>query len=265
MDDSDVTERSGDRGAKTEAPLWRRIAEDLETAIRDGAHPAGSTLPTALELAGQYRVHRHTVRQALSHLQSIGLVSVRQGRGTLVTGGPVPYRIGRTVSFRENFKAAGLVTTGRVLEADRRTAESDIAEQLELLPGEPIWRIRIINEAGGMPVSTAVHRLSLRRFPRFADDLAAGGGSITAAMQAAGITHFERLSTRISARLAKPKERRLLDLPDGAPVLVTRGVDALADRTPVNVVESVFAAARVEFLIEPDRMSPIESGSKADR
>ncbi len=237
---------------ETNGPMWRRIADELAAGIARGEPAAGRALPTAVELAERYGVHRHTVRQAFGRLQALGLVTVRQGHGTFVTDAPVAYKIGRSVSFRENFNAAGLAVAGRILDAEQRPASADVAEQLGLMPDEPIWRIRSVSEAGGMPVSTAIHRVCARRFPRFGDDLVASGASITATLAANGVTDYERLKTRLSSRLVKPKERRILRLFEGAPVLVSRGLDGLADGTPLHLVESVFAASLVEFVIEPD-------------
>src|SRR5688500_883268 len=52
--------------------------------LASGTHPIGSKLPTSRELAAELGVHRNTVAKAYRGLANLGLVTVRQGRGTFV-------------------------------------------------------------------------------------------------------------------------------------------------------------------------------------
>ena len=60
------------------------LAESIVEDVRSGRYPVGSLLPTEAELCAQFGVSRHTVREALRKLRDMGLVSQRQGVGTLV-------------------------------------------------------------------------------------------------------------------------------------------------------------------------------------
>jgi hypothetical protein len=64
------------------------VAADLRSAIENGQYAAGSELPTALELAGTYRVAVGTVSRALGLLRNAGLVDVRQGQRAKVLRAP---------------------------------------------------------------------------------------------------------------------------------------------------------------------------------
>ena len=55
-------------------------------------------LPTELELAEAYAVSRHTVREALRQLEAQGLVSRRQGAGTVVVATEAPERFVQAIS-----------------------------------------------------------------------------------------------------------------------------------------------------------------------
>ncbi len=65
-------------------PLYREVAETLTDEIRGGVHRVGSLLPSEAELRARFQVSRQTVREALRLLAEAGLVSRRQGAGTLV-------------------------------------------------------------------------------------------------------------------------------------------------------------------------------------
>lgn len=230
---------------------WKRIAEALEEDIRAGRHAVGSLLPPSAQLAQRFGVHRHTVRQAFKHLAERGLVSVERGRGTEVLAQRFPYRLGRRVSLRTNFGAAGLTVTGRILSVAQGEASRAVSDELGLAPGAPIHLIRTVNAAEGIPVSSGMHSVCATRYPDFPAVLARHGASFSAAFAAYGIPDYLRLTTRLSARLASEAEAEWLDLPVGSPVLHSIGLDALPDHTPLQRVDGVFAGARMEMIVEP--------------
>lgn len=69
---------------KADAPLYQQIAQALKDEIVGGIHPVGSQLPTEDDLCERFSVSRYTVREALRRLREDGLVSSRQGAGTIV-------------------------------------------------------------------------------------------------------------------------------------------------------------------------------------
>ena len=230
--------------------LWRRIADELALAIERGEYKPGDALPTAVQLSARYGVHRHTVRQAFRFLASQGRVSVEQGRGTFVTAQRIPYRLGRRVSFRANLASSGLDSKGTILESSVTSAE--FAPALELDPGSRVWCIRMLSEAGGMPLSTSTHFLSVDRFADFPRHLAEGHASISAAFAFYGIDRYQRLSTRLYARAATPDEARLLHLAENSPVLHSAGIDGTASGERLQAVETAFPSERIEILVEPE-------------
>lgn len=230
---------------------WRRIADLLAASIEKGEYAPGDTLPASVALAERFGVHRHTVRQAFRHLAEQGLVSVSRGRGTQVSTPRFPYRIGRRVSMRANFGAAGIAVSGSMLGAEIVAGEAEACAALQLRAGAPLWRVETLSLAGGVPVSTGVHLLSAERFPAFDKVLADAGSSITAAFRAVGIPDYVRLSTRLSARLASEREAALLKLAPGSAVLLSTAVDALPDLTPIHLIDGIFAGERMEMVVEP--------------
>jgi DNA-binding FadR family transcriptional regulator len=66
--------------------LAEAAAAQLEARIAEGEWPIGARLPTEVSLMTQLGVGRSTVREAVRTLARVGLVQVRQGDGTYVTG-----------------------------------------------------------------------------------------------------------------------------------------------------------------------------------
>lgn len=65
-------------------PVSRSAAERLRRIIEDGHLKPGDRLPPQRELADHLRVSRASLREALSALETLGLVSVQPGRGVYV-------------------------------------------------------------------------------------------------------------------------------------------------------------------------------------
>lgn len=61
-----------------------QVVERITQVIRDRKLGAGERLPGEFELVDQLKVSRPVLREALSRLQSMGLVDIQRGRGTFV-------------------------------------------------------------------------------------------------------------------------------------------------------------------------------------
>ena len=69
-------------------PLAFDIVDSLGDRIRDGRVKAGHKLPTEAEIMGEFGVSRTVVREAISKLQTAGLVETRHGIGTFACAAP---------------------------------------------------------------------------------------------------------------------------------------------------------------------------------
>ncbi len=76
---------TGAAKGRSEPPLYLQVARTLKSEIVSGTYMVGSLLPTEEELCRRFSVSRYTVREALRLLRDDGLVSSRQGAGTVVT------------------------------------------------------------------------------------------------------------------------------------------------------------------------------------
>ncbi len=68
--------------------LYEQVAEQITAWIADNGLAAGDRLPPERELASRLGVSRATLSQALVALEVIGVVAVRHGDGTVLTGLP---------------------------------------------------------------------------------------------------------------------------------------------------------------------------------
>lgn len=87
---------SVDRRARM--PLGAQLADRIRAAIADGTLTAGDRLPSVREFAEVADVNVNTARAVYARLESEGLVSSEQGRGTFVTA---PASTGGVATRRE--------------------------------------------------------------------------------------------------------------------------------------------------------------------
>ncbi len=64
--------------------IYEEVAEALHEMIRTGVLKPGDKLDSVQQLAENFNVGRSAVREALSALQAMGLIEMRQGEGTYV-------------------------------------------------------------------------------------------------------------------------------------------------------------------------------------
>lgn len=234
--------------------VWRRIADRIEAEIAGSGLDAGARLPTEAELAQRFGVNRHTVRRALSALAAEGVVAAAQGRGTFVRHPRIPYPIGPRTRFTAIMAAEGHAAGAELIAAAEVPADALTAARLRLAPGAPVLRARMKRFSDGVPVSIGVSFLPLPRFQAFPDAFRSLG-AVTPALAHCGVADYRRLETRVSARAATGAEAVELDLGADRILLVAESVNVDADGLPIQATEALFAAGRIELVIDSSRFS----------
>jgi 2-aminoadipate transaminase len=71
----------------SEIPVYRQVADAIARSIEDGVFRPGHRLPPTRELAGLLQLNRTTVSAAYAHLERLGLLEGKVGRGSFVAAG----------------------------------------------------------------------------------------------------------------------------------------------------------------------------------
>jgi len=94
-----------------------------------GIYPLGSKLPTTLELARETGVHKNTIAKAYHALADLGLITLKQGRGTFVSSLVGPENR-KTIATQVQTQIADLLRKARGFglseEEIRRTIDEEI-------------------------------------------------------------------------------------------------------------------------------------------
>ncbi len=65
-------------------PVYRRVAEAVKQAIRDGLYQPGDQLPTVRAVAAELLLNPNTVARAYQVLEQEGVIETTVGRGSFV-------------------------------------------------------------------------------------------------------------------------------------------------------------------------------------
>lgn len=127
---------SGKRFLSSSVPMHEQVRDYLLEQIQGGHLKPGDALPPERKLAEELEVSRHTLRQALSALESFGLIEIRHGSGIYLTSSAsdaAVVRVAESVIDREG-SILNVVEVRRGLEpfiarraAERRTGLDVIA------------------------------------------------------------------------------------------------------------------------------------------
>jgi GntR family transcriptional regulator, transcriptional repressor for pyruvate dehydrogenase complex len=111
----DVGEDAGTAG-RTRAPVTQTVLRRIQAMLQSGGVAPGRPLPSQRKLAEDLQVSRASLREALSILNTLGLIRIEQGRGTFAValgdgadgeaagGVPGPWRFGARYAPEEVYQ-----------------------------------------------------------------------------------------------------------------------------------------------------------------
>lgn len=229
---------------QTDAPLYLQVARTLKEEIVGGIYMVGSLLPTEEELCKRFSVSRYTVREALRLLRDDGLVTSRQGAGTVVIPPrPAGSDIHQVMSIND-LLAYGAGT--RLVVESIRTVQIDtkLATRTGLPVGEEWLEVCGYRHAAETetPLSRAEFYIN-REFAAVGRLLQHNTGSIFALIENMFGVSIAEVHQQISATLIAPALAAHLKARDGSAALEVRRTYKTADGRIAQVTINTHPAA----------------------
>lgn len=219
-------------------PLYVQIRESFRLRIQSGELEVGSQLPSEETLAKDYGVSRMTLRRAMNDLVEEGLIVRKHGEGTLVFSAKVTRDYATLTSFYEDAQSRGLKPSSRVVKKKIIKADSEIAKNLMINEGEPVFniiRLRLVEDNMVMAVHDLYIPVSL--CPWIED---------TNLEQASLYDLYDRHglpiawgSQIVEARSATEEQAKYLNIESDSPVLYSERVSYTSKNLPVERVVAV--------------------------
>ena len=138
--------------------LIERLKKDMHDRIVDGRFTPGEKLPSEPELAELFGVSRNSLREAIGLLENEGYLIKRKGIGTFITESDpiIKGGIERLKGIGEFIKEKGYIPGSIVEKLEQIDCGTQLAERLNLEPGEKAIKIETLKTASGKPVASCM-------------------------------------------------------------------------------------------------------------
>lgn len=131
------------------------LAHALTEGIRQGRYAVGTLLPTEFALCEQYQVSRYAVRQVLTELQGLGLISRRKNVGSTVEARLPNAGFIQSLATMAELTQFGAKHTRQVQSIQELIADIDLAAELGC-PGGSRWTrissLRVAQDDKALPI-----------------------------------------------------------------------------------------------------------------
>ncbi len=239
-------------------PRHRQITRTLTRWIEDDHLPAGSMLPTEIELARQFGVSRQTMRAGIDALVRAGRLERFRGKGTFVTHPRIQQSLARFYSVADAMSARGAQLETIVLERgwlrpDHALAEA-AAEGLGVADIRSIGYLQRLRSVEGVPL--------LLEWLMFPDDLcpallakpSAGDEDLGAAPFYETLTKCAGIVVSTARETLRPvaamgRDARLLIVPSQTPVFEVERVSFFEER-PIEWRRTLVRGDRYSYVVE---------------
>jgi GntR family transcriptional regulator len=236
-------------------PKYLQISTWLKELIQSGRYKVGEKIPSEIELSRMCEVNRNTLRQALSHLTTEGLLSRVKGMGTFVTSpGPVAlkHKLERITSFRDDLRELGYQEKTIILKKGIEKPPEDVAKILILGADSKAVAVCRLRTGDDVPLIYEESYLPSEMFNDILDmDLTGSMYKILSAQFNTVLARCENLKGRIA---------KLFHLPENSAGLYMESLTYNEHNLPVEVLCSYYRGDRYIFEIELGRYHITENG-----
>src|SRR5579864_7600640 len=221
--------------------MYYQIQSQLLQMIQSGKLRPGDPLPSEDELRRACSVSRMTARHALQALENQGFASRHKGQGSFVSQPRVEKDIMHLAGFTAEMRALGLKPSSRLLSAETIPAPAEVASRLLIAIGTPVFYLRRLRYADGLPVAVEEVWLAREQYPGI-DKIDFTSASLYQTLRERYGIRVSRADEILEARSATRQQAELLDLPRHASVLAMTRTLWSTDGKPIETAHSVTGA-----------------------
>ena len=238
-------------------PLYQQLVQTLVARIDANELLPGDRVPSERELAENMHVSRTTARLAIDELVASGVVYREQGRGTYVAEPTMRGLLG-FASFSEDMRARGRVPSSQILTKELITATDQLQASLRCAPGEQVLHLVRLRLADDEPVALQSSYIPLRLVPGIeAMDLR--DRSLFTILREQYYIYPAWTEAEMEAREAAAETAVSLNLEEGDPVLVVRGLTYTDSFEIVESVETIYRGKGLALYIGRQRFSTLRA------
>jgi len=240
-------------------PFYHQLKQIIVAEIEERQLAPGDRLSGDHELSARYDVSRTVVRQALSELETEGVIARVKGRGTFVA----PEKTGEGLvqsltGLYEDVAARGSQLRSEVRRLEVVPADEHVAAELHLEVGAPVIALERLRFVDDEPWVLVLGHLPLHVAPALLDEDLSRQSLYALLEQAYGVVirHGRR---SVEASVASAQLASSLAISEGDAVLVLRSTVYGGDEHPVEMFVAYHRGDRSRFEVDLTRSTATQS------
>jgi GntR family transcriptional regulator len=257
-------------------PMYRYIADDLRTKMKDGRLAPNDKLPAEGELSKQYEASRNTVREAVRRLTDEGLLESRPGQGTFVSRKVDPFVTvltadpktgfggGETAAYLSKVREEHREPTNSVPRVAVVPADAPVAGLLDIPAGTQVVSRSQDRYIDGVPWSRQTSFYLMDFVTKGATQLLMAmdieEGSVRYLDDEIGVRQTGYRDW-ITGRLATDEEQAFFGIGHNAPVFVDSRVAFDQNNIPMRLTVTIFPVDRNRFIVNVGTNVPALTGN----
>jgi GntR family transcriptional regulator len=231
---------------KSPLPFYFQLKQILLGQLRAGDWRPGDRLPGDHQLCQIYDVSRTVVRQALTELETEGVIERVKGRGTFVAVERTSESLVQVLTgLYEDVSARGAHLRSKVRRQEVVPADEQVAAQLALNAGAPVLMIERLRFVDAEPWVMVTSHLPYDIAPGLADDDLSEQSLYGLLKDKYGV-QLTRARRGVEAVAAQKDLAHILGIAVGDPLLKLRSLSYSQDR-PVEVFVAYHRGDRSRF------------------
>jgi len=151
--------------ADNRLPLYHQLYDIIVEKIEDETYKENDKLPSEREFCDKYDISRATVRRAMVELEKNDYIYKKQGKGVFVSSKAFKQDLLSFYSFSEEMKKINKVPNSKVIDFNKVSAGSKIADKLNIEENKMIYKFKRLRLADDEPMMIETTYLPAARFP----------------------------------------------------------------------------------------------------
>jgi GntR family transcriptional regulator len=201
----------------------------------------------------QYNISRTTIREAINSLVQQGYLYREHGRGTFVSPQKLQKGLMELTSFSEDLLKRGIQPGQIIRSLERIIPPAKVLQRLEMVPGSSVLCIERIRLGDGVPIGIQTSYINLQEEQSISMQEIDVAGSLYRILQEKFNIIPTEADETLEVTLATPEEARLLEIVQGAPLLLNERVLFSQDRKPVEFVKILYRGDRYRYFVHLKR------------
>jgi GntR family transcriptional regulator len=234
-------------------PKYFQLASILRQQIDNGEWQPRSAIPSERELEVMYNISRTTIREAIDTLMRQGYLYREHGRGTFVSPPKLQKGLMELTSFSEDLIKRGIRPGQIIRDISMVVPPASILQRLELQPGTSMLRLERIRLGNDVPIGLQTSYLSLEPGQTITRAEMEAAGSLYRLIQEQFHIIPSEADETLEVTIATKEEAELLQIEEGAPLLLSERVLFAQNRKPVEYVKILYRGDRYRYYVRLSR------------